>query len=322
MKRFAVITLLPLLLFARCGKENIETEIQECDEKTVPVSFELSLNHTRSDFTNLFPDGKINWGNKNKVEYIYIAIPNRYLYYNMDKQYTVRVGGLFELKADVQESTDKLLFEGEIPQNLLWDKRQICLYYFGSNGQGSEGTNVTNIYHVDETGNFKYTEDCMIGKRVYFDKQDGSLENIGNYHVATIYASAVEIKDESGNIMGYDLNTLDKKLENQMSVAMLDLEGETMLGGNATKVKSITVKWANNKEFIMTLDNDAKTNIDVSGNVGSKSLIALLPTDGTATLECGKGRYYFDSGVKKNKVYVGKNGYTFESVMPLEWETP
>lgn len=320
MRRFVFMMLLTTLLFARCGKENVE--MYEGDEKTVPVSFELSLNQTRSDFMSLFPEGKINWGNKNNMEYIYIAIPSRYLYYNMDKQYTVQVGGLFELKAEVLESTDKLVFKGVIPQNLLWEQRWVCLYYFGNNGQGLEGTNVTNIYHVDETGNFKYTEDCMVGKKISFDKQDGSIENIGDYHVATIYASTKAIKDENNNIIRYDLNTLGEKVENQMAVAVLDIEGETTLRGTAANVKSLTVKWANNKEFVTTLEYDSNATIDVTGNVGEKSLIALLPTEGDATLECDKGKYYFDGGVKKNKVYVEKNGYTFESVQPLKWETP
>ena len=311
MKRLSVMIVLSLLLFTRCQESNMELDVEL--QNTVPISFELSFNDTRSDFMSLFPDGKINWGNKNKVEYVYILIPDRHLYYNHEESRTIIIGVLFELKAEVDESVDKLVFKGEIPQNLLWEGRATYLYYFGNNGQGLEGTNVTNIY--DDV-----KPEYLIGKKITFDKQDGSLENIGDYHVAYMATLAKEIKNDIGEIVGYDLTPYYDSFRNMMALALVDLEGETKLGGSATRMKSLTVKWANNKEFVTTLEYNSNATIDVSGNVGEKSLIALLPMDGDVTLECSKGKYRFLGGVRKNQIYVGRNGYTFEHVLPLEWE--
>lgn len=299
------------LLFTQCRKD--ENDYVEETAKTVPVTLELSLCQTRSDFMDLFPLGKINWGNENKEESIYLSVSNRYLYYDHDLQYTVKVGELFELKAEVNEPTDKLVFRGEIPQNLLWTGKACKLYYFGNNGRGEEGANVTNIYDT------KYP-DCLIGKRVSFAKQNGSLEELGNYHIASSSVKVTAIKDADRNIIGFDLSAIS--FTSNMSLALLDLEGVTTLGGSATDLKSYTVMWANNSEFIETYEIDDASKMDVSDNVGKKSFIALLPSDGDVGLECDKGSYYFEGGIQSNQVYVERNGNTPDNVLPLIWETP
>ena len=167
--RFLLLMTIATLLFTQCKKKE---EISVSDESSdlVKVSFELPVEQDKSDFTSVLPDGNINWGNSNNIEYMYLAVGDRYLYYNHDLQCTVRVGELFEMQAEVNGPTDKLMFTGMIPQNLLYASKRCTLYYFGNNGRGGDGSNVTNIY--DE----KY-QDCVIGKTISFSEQNGRIED-------------------------------------------------------------------------------------------------------------------------------------------------
>mgnify|MGYP003407963283 CR=1 FL=1 len=301
-----------VFLFTQCKKkeEIIENEVSS---DLVKVSFELPINESRSDFTTILPDGTINWGNSNNIEYLYLGVNDRYLYYNHELSYTVRVGEMFEMQAEVNEATDKLTFSGMIPQNLLYSSKKCTLYYFGNNGRGGEGTNVTNIY--DE----KYPE-CVIGKTISFSKQSGNIEELGNYHVASIPVTYVyTIRDEDRNIIEFQLRV--GLLESNMSVAMLDLTNETTLQGSATNLQSYTIKWTG-LAFEEFIESSPEGSYDVTGNPGERSFIALLPTEEDATLECGKGTYVFEGGIERNQFYIGRAGSTLEESAPLIWEQP
>ncbi len=310
--RFLLLMTIATLLFTQCKKKE---EISVSDESSdlVKVSFELPVEQDKSDFTSVLPDGNINWGNSNNIEYMYLAVGDRYLYYNHDLQCTVRVGELFEMQAEVNGPTDKLMFTGMIPQNLLYASKKCTLYYFGNNGRGGDGTNVTNIY--DE----KY-QDCVIGKTISFSEQNGRIEDLGNYHIASMPVKYIYvIRDEERNILEFQLRVTE--LENNMSVAMLDLTDETTLGGSATCMQSYTIKWTG-LEFEEIIEYVPDGTYDVSGNPGEKSFIALLPTDDDVTLECGKGSYTFEDGTGRNHIYVERLGSTIEESVSLIWEHP
>lgn len=311
MKLFLSIVMI-VTLFVRCKKEN-EYIMENESSDMVKVTFELPLDGDKSDFFNILPHGDINWGNSNHVEYLYLAVRDRYLYYDSQLNYTVRVGELFEMHAEVDEATDKLIFSGMIPQNLLYPTKPCVLYYFGNNGRGEDGTNVTNIYDHEYP-------DCVIGKTVSFSKQSGNIEDVGNYHVASVRVSSIKIiRDEDRNILEFRLNA--NKLQNNMSIAMLDLTDETVLEGSATKMQSYTIKWTG-LEFEEFIEYDSNGTYDVSGNPGDKSFVALLPTNECATLECGKGCYTFYEGISRNQVYLERNGGSIEESSPLIWNRP
>lgn len=300
------------ILFAQCKKKE-ETVVSSETSDLVKVSFELPINEGKSDFTSVLPDGTINWGNSNNIEYMYLGLNDRYLYYDHDLSYTVRVGAMFEMQAEVNEATNKLTFSGMIPQNLLYSSKKCTLYYFGNNGRGGEGTNVTNIY--DE----KYP-DCVIGKTISFSKQNGNIEELGNYHVASIPVTYVyTIRDEERNVLEFELRV--GLLESNMSVAMLDLTDETTLKGSATNLQSYTIKWTG-LEFEEFIESVPDGSYDVSGNPGEKSFIALLPAEDEVSLECNKGSYVFDEGIGRNQFYIGMSGNTIDEAKPLVWEQP
>lgn len=311
MKKMLLMLLMSMILFVQCKKDEIQTD--EKDEM-IPVSFEWPLNSSRSDFTNVFSDGNIKWGNKNKIEYIYVSVgtTKSYFFSTIGKQLTV--GELFELTADVTESEDKLLFTGMIPKSLLYNSKPCVLYYFGNNSKTGTGANVEDIYES--------VYGCLVGKKVVFSKQTGDINDLGDYHIAKLNAQAFTIMGEDKTTVGYKLNS-SGLLENIMSVAMLDLTDETVLGGSATQLQSYKVEWdKENRCMVESFEYLEGGTYDVSNNAGEKSFIALLPNDKGTTLECGKGRYVFKNGIKSNYFYLERDGNGIEHSLPLKWEQP
>ena len=87
--------LLSVLIFTQCKKKEDD---YDAGDKTVPVRFEVPLEQFRTDFKNLFPDGNIKWGNKNNVEYVYLAVPNVYSHTNASLNYVQRfIGQMYEM---------------------------------------------------------------------------------------------------------------------------------------------------------------------------------------------------------------------------------
>ena len=302
---FVIVT----LLFSQCGKEKID--ITTDDDRMVPVTFELPLSQeTRSYFGDLLPDGNIKWGNDNKVEYLYLSIPYKVAYHTSETG-TIRLGELNELKAEVEEPTETLIFKGEVPANNLQNARQYHLYYLGNKGQGGEGTHVTNYY-----SDF---QNILIGKTISFAKQTGDIKDLGDYHIAKIKVKANPIKDESGVVQSFELVADD--LKNISSIAKLDLTGETTLGGTAAEIQSFTVLWnTTTKVFDDIIETVPGATIDVSTNAGKNSYISLLPYNGNVFFECSKGRYEFADGIGRNQLYIGSYSDDIEDARPLQWE--
>ena len=143
---------------------------------------------------------------------------------------------------------------------------------------------------------------------------------MGNYHLAKALVKVKKNVDEKGNPISYDLTI--ESFKTMTSLALLDLERVTKLEGSAARLKSYTIKWTDDYVFEETYEYDTLAYIDVSGNVGKKSLIALLPTKESVTLECRKGKYEFTEGIKSNQVYLGGKGESIEEAEPLKWGAP
>ena len=141
---------------------------------------------------------------------------------------------------------------------------------------------------------------------------------MGNYHIAKIKVIAVPIKDKDGVIQRFELEA--EELHNINSVAKLDLTGETTLRGTASELQSFTLLWnTSTNTFDEIIECVPGATIDVRGNAGKKSLITLLPTRESVTLECSKGKYEFTEGIKSNQVYLGGKGESIEDALPLKW---
>ena len=298
-----------LLFFSSCNKERIDDNVN--DDRMVPVRFELSLNSkTRSHFGDLLPNGNIQWGNSDNIEYLYVSIPYKCSYY-VQGVGTITLGELLEMKAEIDGPTDKLVFTGEVPSNNLQNARQYHLYYFGNNGHGGEETNITNHYSS--------FENILIGKTISFARQTGNIDDLGNYHLAKIRVKAVPIKDDEGIVQSFELVADD--LQNINSIAKLDLTGETSLGGTAAELQSFTLLWnTSTRSFDEIIENVPDATIDVSDNSGRNSYISLLPNDDNVYLECSKGRYEFVRGIRSNQLYVGSYADDINDARPLHWE--
>ena len=309
MKKMFVIVFLTLLLFVQCKKNDYEIEREELE--MIPVTFELSFNDNKSDFTNILPDGVINWGNDGGVERIYVGvgITDRYYIYSQGKN--MPAGKIFELTGEYDDDNNKIVFSGIMPARYVLIDEVCPFFYFGNNADGRNGTNVEDIY--DEA------VDVLIGKKVDFSRQTGNIEDVGDYHIAVINAVAKGAYNDEGKLDHYVFEL--ESFENIMAIAMLDLEGETTLGGTATQLKSYSIKWdSETEQHIEIFEYEEGGTYDVSGNPGEKSFIALLPTEETVTLECTKGHCEFGQGIKRNNIYVGKAGNSIEESLPLQWE--
>lgn len=308
MRKLVFMMMSSLLLFVQCKKDNEDYGVEEM----VPVRLEVPLDKSRSDFSDLFPFGKISWGNGVNVEYAYLAVPYALEYCDVSMgYYTQHLGIMFEMEAKVNEKMDKLVFEGNVYTHALTDKTSCTMYYFGNNGRG--GPNVI-------TYNKKIIDNNIIGKKISFDSQTGSIDELGNYHLAKALVKVKKNVDEKGNPISYDLTI--ESFKTMTSLALLDLERVTKLEGSAARLKSYTIKWTDDYVFEETYEYDTLAYIDVSGNVGKKSLIALLPTKESVTLECRKGKYEFTEGIKSNQVYLGGKGDSIEEAEPLKWGAP
>lgn len=305
MRKFVFMMMSSLLLFVQCKKDKEDYGAEEM----VPVRLEVPLDKSRSDFSDLFPFGKINWGNGRGVEYVYLTVPYALEFCDVSMgYYTQHLGIMFEMQAEVNEKMDKLVFEGNVYTHALTDKTSCTMYYFGNNGRG--GSNVI-------TYNKKIIDNNIIGKKISFDSQTGSIDELGNYHLAKALVKVKKNVDEKGNPISYDLTI--ESFKTMTSLALLDLERVTKLEGSAARLKSYTIKWTEDYVFEETYEYDTSAYINVRGNVGKKSMIALLPTKESVTLECSKGKYEFTEGIKSNQVYLGGNGTSIEDAVPLKW---
>lgn len=309
MKRIVMVLSVCVLLFSQCKKEEMRSV---CDDvEMVPATFELSMNNAKSDFTGLLPDGVINWGNDGSVERIYVGCGVTHEYYIYDTHENKTVGELYELKGTYDEDNNKILFTGTLPARYIMIDEVCSFFYFGNNGRANSGTNVENIYMS--------ARNIIAGKKMDFSKQTGNINDLGDYHIASIKAIARGIYDDDGKLASFNFEL--ESFENVMSIAMLDLEGETVLGGTATQLKSYSIEWDMAAEtHIEKFEFVEGGTYDVTENAGSKSFIALLPTEETVTLECSKGRCEFGQGIERNHVYVGKVGNSIDDSLPLTWE--
>ena len=308
MKRLLVLVAFLLFLLS-CNKEKINEDAD--DNRMVPVRFEMSLKpKTRSYFGDLLPNGNIKWGNAKGVEYIYVSVPYA-IAYHVGGVGTTVLGCLHEMKAEIDESADMLVFTGEIPANNLQNARQYHLYYFGNNGQGGDGTNVTN-YYADY-------QNTLIGKKISYARQTGDINELGDYHIAKIKVMATPVKDEEGVVQSFNL--VAENLQTISSIAKLDLTGEKRLGGTAAELQSFTLLWnTTTRAFDEIMESVPGATIDVRDNAGRNSYITLLPNNENVFLECTKGRYRFVDGIRGNRLYIGSNADDIEKARPLQWK--
>ena len=307
MKRFSLILMaFVVVLFTQCKKENPAQENSDT-AKIVPIKLEMPIGGSKTDFSGFLTDphnqsAVINWGNAQGTETIYLAVPNIEIYnpVNGTLFYENKVAQMVPLTATVNETSSKVTFTGSVDARILENGKSYQLYYFGNKG----GQDIMN-------------DNVLVGKTMSFDGQDGTRENLGNYHFAvldvTVYADYGNNADHLAE--SYTIKSSYPNFTSMMAIALLDLEGETTLEGTAA-IESLTVKF-NESANVYETTYSATTGITLN-NTSAKSFIALCPSDVNSKLECSKGTYTFAEGVDANFAYYVFNTLTDE-IEPLKW---
>lgn len=307
MKRFSLILMaFVVVLFTQCKKEDPAQENSDT-AKIVPITLEMPTGGSKTDFSGFLTDphnqnAVINWGNTQGTETIYLAVPNIEIYnpVNGTLLYENKVAQMVPLTATVNETSSKVTFTGSVDSRILENGKSYQLYYFGNKG----GQDIMN-------------DNVLVGKTMSFDGQDGTRENLGNYHFAvldvTVYADYGNNADHLAE--SYTIKSSYPNFTSMMAIALLDLEGETTLEGTAA-IESLTVQF-NESANVYETTYSATTGITLN-NTSAKSFIALCPSDVNSKLECSKGTYTFAEGVDANFAYYVFNTVTDE-IEPLKW---
>lgn len=295
-----------VVLFTQCKKEDPAQENSDT-AKIVPIKLEMPIGGSKTDFSGFLTDphnqsAVINWGNAQGTETIYLAVPNIEIYnpVNGTLFYENKVAQMVPLTATVNETSSKVTFTGSVDARILENGKSYQLYYFGNKG----GQDIMN-------------DNVLVGKTMSFDGQDGTRENLGNYHFAVldvaVYADYGNNTDHLAE--SYTIKSSYPNFTSMMAIALLDLEGETTLEGTAA-IESLTVKF-NESANVYETTYSATTGITLN-NTSAKSFIALCPSDVNSKLECSKGTYTFAEGVDANFAYYVFNTVTDE-IEPLKW---
>ena len=307
MKRFSLILMaFVVVLFTQCKKENPAQENSDT-AKIVPIKLEMPIGGSKTDFSGFLTDphnqsAVINWGNAQGSETIYLAVPNIEIYHPVEGTLynEKKVAQMVPLTATVNETSSKVTFTGSVDARILENRKSYQLYYFGNKG----GQDIMN-------------DNVLVGKTMSFDGQDGTRENLGNYHFAvldvTVYADYGNNADHLAE--SYTIKSSYPNFTSMMAIALLDLEGETTLEGTAA-IESLTVKF-NESANVYETTYSATTGITLN-NTSAKSFIALCPSNVNSKLECSKGTYTFAEGVDANFAYYVFNTVTDE-IEPLKW---
>ncbi len=268
MKKISLLFLtLMALLFTQCKPE----PEPENNEDMVRVSCVLSLNNeTRSDFTNVLDDGKINWSDGE--EYIYLAIPG-------DNPTIVEMEGY-------SEGYKAIEFSAYVNANLINEGTSYEIWYLGN----SKTLN-TPYYNLINNNRIEGS----------IATQSGRLSDLGYCHVASTTVTAVM---ENGEVK----LPVSGILRNKMSIALLDLNNITSLSGSAICGTSYSLEYNSTSEkYEFTVEQDADARIDVESAAGISYVILFPNENNNVVLQCERNakncEYVFKNGLKANKLY-------------------
>ena len=289
-KFFTILMAFAVLSFTQCKKQPVDNPDTETEVRKVRVSCVIPINEgVRSDFSNLIENGSVNWSEG--WERVYVAIHGA-------------TPTIIELKSWADGNPSKLEFEGEAAEGLITDGKEYDIWYFGHSQQLDEP-------FVELTGN------TLTGS---IANQSGRLADIGYCHIAKTKVTAETIDGEV-------VLNLNGTLQNQIAIALLDLNNVTELYGDAIVGTEYTLTYnsdADKFELDVTEDNDAKISVESATGI---SYVVLLPNEEKeTTIRNRQGdntyAYTFHNGIKANKIYckIASDGTTAEALTWSEYE--
>ena len=265
-KIFTILMTLMVLCFTQC-KPNPEGGDDNAPK--VRVSCEIPMNDgSKSDFTNLMANGKINWSNGR--ECVYLAI------HGNNPQ-------IIELVSYADGYPSKLEFTGEAAEGLITSGEEYDIWYFGHSQQldapyfNNNGTTLTGS----------------------IANQSGRLSDLGYCHIAKTKVKATTEND------GVRLN-LSGVFNHQIAIALLDLNNVTELYGDAIVGTEYALECTGGRyELNVVENNNAKINVESASGI---SYVVLLPNNKKETnikikLGVNAYAYTFHNYIKANKIY-------------------
>ncbi|MBR4157119.1 MAG: hypothetical protein IKU01_10565 [Bacteroidales bacterium] len=270
-KTFTILFALMVLCFTQC-KPKQEENSDNGEGKKVRISCSIPINNeNRSDFTDLFEDGVINWSDGR--ECVYLAIPG-------DEPKIVELEGY----CDGYKPT--IEFIAYVDEHLLTAGQSYDIWYFGHSQQLDE----PYVSLVD-------------GNKIEgsISKQTGRLKDLGYSHIASTTVTAVM---ENGEVK----LPLVGKLKNRMAIALVDLYTVTELKGTAVNTDYALEYNSETGKYEFNIVEDANAAIEIENALSGISYLALLPNENNKIVLEGvqygfNVKYTFYNGIMENKIY-------------------
>lgn len=289
MKKTLLLLSLSLLFMYQCKKENkdIVDNNNNNNNKNVRVYCEIPMNSNgKSDFTNIF-EGSVSWSSGS--ESVFLAVPG-----DNPKLIQLTTEG-------IEGNPSNLYFETYVSENDITTGVEYDLWYLG-NSMHREGITPNVTLVKNETEDITSITGSIA-------EQSGDLKDVGCFHIAKAKVSA--------GIDGEDIIlTLNTTMENQMSLAYLDLSGRLSDNGLTLKGKAITASGYTlspveddngnfNFDFIL---NENKEIFISNANTTTGQYVVLLPNNNhNVVLDCGYlGGHTFKKGIDAGKFYYRK----------------
>ena len=286
-KIFTILMALMVLCLTQCKPTpEVGDDNNGNDTRKVKVRCEIAINKgTRSDFTNLIENGKINWIHGR--ECVYVAI------HGANPQ-------IIELESWSEGNPPVLEFTGEAAEGLIAEGEEYDVWYFGHSQQ-------LDVPYVNTVGNNKIEGSIA--------NQSGRLDDLGYCHIAMTKVKAVTMED------GVVRLKLSAVLKTQIAIALLDLEKVTELYGDAIVGTEYSLEYnegTDRYELNVVEDADAKISVESASGI---SYVVLLPNDNKeSTIKSVQDSkvygYTFHNYIKAPKVYcrIASDGTTVEAL--------
>lgn len=283
-KIFTILMALMALCFTQCKPtpENGEGE-------KVKIRCEIPISKgSRSDFTNLLTNGRVNWSHGR--ECVYLAV------HGNNPQ-------IIELESHAVGNPAVLTFEGKVESGLINPGEEYDVWYFGHSHQAAKP-------------NYELIENRLEGSVA---TQSGRLENLGYNHIAMVKVIPTLTENEKGDIILSLIGTF----KNQIAILLMDLENADELYGDAILGTEYTLAYNSDSDrYELNVTEDANAKIKVQKASGI-SYVALFPNSIENTeIRYRENQKVFESilygEIKANKFYY-KTGADGSTIEPLPW---
>lgn len=274
MKKLVTILIaLIVLTFTQCKPVPEENNGSNNGENNkIRISCSIPINQgSRSDFTDLFEEGVINWSDGR--ECVYLAIPG-------DEPKIVELEGYCDGYKPTVE------FIAYVDEHLLTAGQSYEIWYFGHSQQLDE----PYVSLVD-------------GNKIEgsISKQTGRLKDLGYSHIASTTVTAVM---ENGEVRLPLIGTL----KNRMAIALVDLYTVTELKGTAVNTDYALEYNSETGRYEFNIIEDADATIEIEDALSGISYLALLPNENNKVVMEGAQygfnvKYTFYNGIMENKIY-------------------